>query len=125
VDDDAQVLAEARRLLEPAGYRVSVATSPAEALVLHQAASPPFQLLLVAVHLPGLSGPELARRMLLRDPQASFLFLHTPSGPGLPRDEMLSPAQLLYKPLAASVLLQSVAAALRRGARDRRSRNAL
>jgi signal transduction histidine kinase/CheY-like chemotaxis protein len=117
VDEDPQLLTEARRILEPAGYRVQVAGSAAEALVVHQTAAVPFDLLLLAAHLPNLTGTELARRMLLRDPHARFLFLHTPAGPGLPRDELVSPANLVHKPFAAPVLLQAVAAALRRSSR--------
>jgi signal transduction histidine kinase len=117
VDDDPQVLAEARRVLEPAGYRVSIAASPAEALVLHQTTPEPFELLLIAVHLPNLSGTELARRVRLRDPQARFLFLHSAAGPALPRDELLTPATLVHKPFAPPVLLQAVASALRRAQR--------
>lgn len=117
VDDDPQVLIDARRVLEPAGYRVQVAGSAAEAVVLHQTAVPPFELVLVAGHLPNLSGVDLARRMLLRDPHARFLFLHAPAGPPLPRDELVSPAALVHKPFAGPVLLQAVAAALRRGQR--------
>jgi signal transduction histidine kinase len=117
VDDDTQVLTEARRILEAAGYSVAVAMSAVEALALHQSARDWFDLLLLAVHLPSSSGPELARRIMLRDPQANCLFLHTPAGPGLPRDELLTPGNLVHKPFTAPVLLQTVAAALRRGAR--------
>ena len=113
VDDDVQVLTEARRLLEPAGYRVSLATSAAQALALYQAAEPPFDLVLASAHLPSQNGMELARRIRLGNPKASFLFLHAPAGPRLPRDE-LPPNAVVHKPLAAPVLLQAVAAALRR-----------
>jgi signal transduction histidine kinase/CheY-like chemotaxis protein len=115
VDDDPQLLAEARRVLEPAGYRVRVASSAAEALVLHQTASEPFELILVAAHLPHMSGVEVARRMRLRDPNARFLFLHAPSDPRLPRDALLTPAALVHKPFTPLVLLQTVAVTLRRG----------
>ena len=114
VDDDPQVLADARRILEPAGYRVVVAGSAAEAVVLHQTAASPFDLVLIAGRLPNLSGAELARRMLLRDPHAHFLFLHTPAGPSLPRDALVSADTLVHKPIAGPALLQTVAAALRR-----------
>jgi CheY-like chemotaxis protein len=104
-------------VLEPAGYSVRPVASPAEGLALYQTAPEPFDLVLVAVHLPNLSGTELARRLLLRDPHASFLFLHAPAGPALPRDELLAPPALVHKPFAAPVLLQAVAAALWRRAR--------
>jgi signal transduction histidine kinase len=118
VDDDPQVVAAARRMLEPAGFQVDTTLSPAEALVLHQSATEPFDLILVAVHLPNLAGTDLARRMLLRDPSANFLFLHTPAGPALPRDELLGPDTLLHKPFTPAVLVQAVAAALHRGRRS-------
>ncbi len=114
VDDDPQVLADARRILEPAGYRVQVAGSAAEAIVLHQTAAPPLDLVLLAGHLPNVTGVDLARRMRLRDPRVQFLFLHTPASPAMPRDELVSPATLVHKPFAGPVLLQAIAAALRR-----------
>jgi signal transduction histidine kinase len=117
VDDDPQVLAEAQRILEPAGYRVETAGSPAEAVVMHQTAQAPFDVVLIAAHLPNLSGVELARRMLLRDAHVRFLFLHMPSGPALPRDELVNPATLVHKPLAGPALLQTIAAVLRLGRR--------
>jgi signal transduction histidine kinase len=117
VDDDPQVLAEARRILEPAGYRVEVAGSPAEAVVIHQTAQVPFDAVLIAAQLPNLSGADLARRMLLRDAHVKFLFLHTPAGPALPRDELVNPATLVHKPLAGPALLQTIAAVLRLGRR--------
>jgi CheY-like chemotaxis protein len=115
VDSDPQVLADARRVLESAGYHVSVAVSPPAALLVHQNAAQRFDLYLLAVHLPNLTGPELARRLLLRDPRAKFLFLHTPAGPALPRDGLLTPAALVHKPFAPPVLLHAVVGALKRG----------
>jgi len=117
---DPQVLADARRVLESAGYRVSVASSPAAALLAHQSAAERFELFLLAVHLPNLTGPELARRLLLKDPRANFLFLHTPAGPALPQDGLLSPATLVHKPFAPPVLLHAVVAALQRARQQAR-----
>jgi CheY-like chemotaxis protein len=114
VDEDPQVLAEARRILEPAGYSVQVATSAPEAMALHHAAPAGFDLILIASLLTNLNGPELAHRLLLRAPDASFLFLHTPSPLTLQPDRLLTADTLVYKPLASPVLLQAVAAALRR-----------
>jgi CheY-like chemotaxis protein len=114
VDEDPQVLAEARRILEPAAYSLQVATSAPEAMALYHTAATRFDLVVIASQLPNLTGPELAHRLLLRAPQAKFLFLHTPSVSALPRDELLTADTLVHKPLAAPVLLQAVAAALRR-----------
>ncbi len=58
-DEDPQVLADARRILEPAGYRVHVAASPMEALALHQTTPQPFELVLLGALLPAMTGPEL------------------------------------------------------------------
>jgi CheY-like chemotaxis protein len=113
IDEDPQVLAEARRILEPAGYRVQVATTPHEGLALYQAQVPSFDLVLLAVHLANSTGPDVLRRLQLRDPHAKCLFLHTPGGAALPRDDLLTPAVMVHKPFAAAVLLQSVVAALR------------
>ena len=83
--------------------------------MVQQGAGERFELWLLAVHLPNLTGPELARRVLLRDPRANFLFLHAAAGPALPRDGLMTPSTLVHKPFAPAVLLHAVAAALERG----------
>lgn len=63
VDDEPEVLAMAREMLEAKGFRVLVAGSAEEALRLAEAHSEPIQVLLTDVVMPGLNGRELADRL--------------------------------------------------------------
>src|SRR5512133_2308922 len=61
VDDDADLRALVRRMLEPLGYAVWEASSAAEALDAVATAQP--AVVLLDVHLPDISGYEVCRRL--------------------------------------------------------------
>src|SRR5574337_971156 len=63
VDDEAEVLALARDMLESRGFNVLTAGNPEEALRLAEAHPDPVHLLVTDVVLPGLNGRELADRL--------------------------------------------------------------
>ena len=63
VDDEPEILAMARDMLEARGFRVLTAGSPEEALRLAEAHPEPIHVLLTDVVLPGLNGRELAERL--------------------------------------------------------------
>jgi two-component system, cell cycle sensor histidine kinase and response regulator CckA len=73
VEDEPQVRAVARGILRKYGYRVLEAKSAAEATALSSEHSGPIHLLLSDVIMPGLSGPELAERLLPVRPQMKLL----------------------------------------------------
>jgi response regulator NasT len=62
VDDDRLVLATLSEGLSRSGYRVTSASSAEEAI--ERAREQPFDLALVDMRMPGMSGAELARRLL-------------------------------------------------------------
>jgi len=72
VEDDAAVRGLFVAELGEAGYTVVPAASPQEALA---AAGGPFDLLVSDVIMPGLRGPELARRLRAEDPGLKVLFV--------------------------------------------------
>jgi light-regulated signal transduction histidine kinase (bacteriophytochrome)/CheY-like chemotaxis protein len=66
VDDNPRALSVIRQYLESFGFRVTEATSGAEALAIFEsalAASTPFDLVIVDWEMPGLDGIETARRI--------------------------------------------------------------
>jgi two-component system cell cycle sensor histidine kinase/response regulator CckA len=64
VDDDDQVRAVTHSILQRYGYHVLDASSAAEALDHSEEHAGTIHLLLTDVVMPGVSGPELARRLL-------------------------------------------------------------
>jgi CheY-like chemotaxis protein len=92
VDDEPSVRALCGRMLRSLGYDVVEATGPADAMSL----SEPAALLVADVMMPGLSGPELARRLRSRWP--GLRVLHVTGDPNDVELSGASEALLLRKP---------------------------
>jgi two-component system cell cycle sensor histidine kinase/response regulator CckA len=75
VEDDEAVRAVARRILERTGYRVIVAQDTADALRLPEHTLEPVHLLLTDLVMPGMSGVELATRLMARWPELKVLYM--------------------------------------------------
>jgi CheY-like chemotaxis protein len=73
VEDEDQVRAIVLNILQRQGYRVVAAKNAAEALRHCETEPAPIHLLLTDVVMPEMSGPELARRLLLVRPQLKVL----------------------------------------------------
>ena len=116
VEDDDAVRALARDALAEAGFTVLAAPGGAEAL--RAAAAHAVDLLLADVVMPGIGGPELARRVRELHPGAAVLFMS-----GYPGEEVMvrgiavEDAALLQKPVSPDELVRRAAEALepRRG----------
>ena len=74
VEDEAAVRQFARRALEASGYEVLVAPDGVEALAIAERHTAPIHVLLTDVVMPGMAGPELARRLSERRPTLRVLF---------------------------------------------------
>ena len=74
VEDQPATAQVTRILLESWGYRVLEAHRPEEALCLFQE-QPNIQLLLSDLHLPGMSGTELARELQRQKPELSMVLM--------------------------------------------------
>ncbi len=105
VDDEPDTLGLVQLTLETAGYRVSGAASGGEALLLAQ--QQPFDLILLDVMMPDLSGLEVYRRLqgtLTKVPPVVFL-----TAKSRPEDreagEGLGAAAYLLKPITRGQLL--------------------
>jgi PAS domain S-box-containing protein len=68
VDDEPAIVRSSKVGLERLGFRVTSATSGAEALRLVKAAPDAFQVVLTDLSMPGLSGLDLARELLREFP---------------------------------------------------------
>jgi len=99
----------ARGMLRKAGYQVIEARSAEEAIPLAREHGSRIRLLLSDVMMPGMNGPELARRLVAEMPGLKVLFIS-----GYP-DEVLEQkgvlgkgVQLLMKPFTSDALAQKV-----------------
>ena len=72
-DDEAAIRFTLEMMLRRHGYTVTTASNGAEALALVE--QQPFELLLLDLKMPGLSGLEVARRACELQPAAALLIL--------------------------------------------------
>jgi PAS domain S-box-containing protein len=75
VEDEPGIRSLMRKTLEPCGYRVLETHDVAEAQVLAATYRHPIDLLLSDVIMPGLSGPDLAQRVVARRPGIKILYV--------------------------------------------------
>jgi two-component system cell cycle sensor histidine kinase/response regulator CckA len=105
VEDDGPLRELLRLTLESGDYHVAVAADGAEALRLVERQSLPIALLVSDVVMPGMAGPELARRLAASRAGLKVLLLS-----GYPRDRALLDPQVafLQKPFHPRSLLATV-----------------
>jgi two-component system cell cycle sensor histidine kinase/response regulator CckA len=111
VEDESALQSVIARVLTGAGYRVISASSSAEALDIIAAGEQTIDLLLTDVVLPGVLGPELARRFTASAPRSRVLFMSGYAGNLLESDPDQHIA-LLEKPFSHQGLLATVAATI-------------
>jgi C4-dicarboxylate-specific signal transduction histidine kinase/DNA-binding response OmpR family regulator len=75
VEDEEQVLALSRRVLEKLGYKVLSASTPAAALERVTGCGEPIHLLVTDVVMPGMNGKELRDRLRVLHPGLKCLFM--------------------------------------------------
>lgn len=115
VMDDPLVCVSMRRVLEAAGAIVVAAEGAHAALAQYQAASARFDLIVAEVRLTHLTGFELARRLLDREPTANFVFVQMDDPIPAPRgDDRLKRFALLTGPFDPPPLLAAIQEALTR-----------
>jgi CheY-like chemotaxis protein len=74
-EDEESVRSLVRRILEGCGYEVLDAARGEDALARFTQAGGAIDLLVTDVIMPGMSGPELARRLRSRNPGLRILYM--------------------------------------------------
>src|SRR5918912_1221897 len=108
VEDQPEVAQLVQRLIEPAGYTITVATDALMAVTQVAAGAHP-DLLITDVVMPSMTGPELASALRTHHPDLPVLYMsgYTAAslGPQLHLDEN---SMLLEKPFTRSTLLGAI-----------------
>lgn len=108
VEDEEIVLEPAARFLRKAGYNVLVAAEANQACELAKAHEGSIDLLLTDVVMPGMSGTELARKLLLSTKVQRVLYTSGYSQDGAHEGAVDDATPLLQKPFTAEKLLSVV-----------------
>jgi CheY-like chemotaxis protein len=105
VEDEEEVRALTRELLEIDGYTILEAGSPEEALRLGTEHPGPIHLLITDVVMPQMSGPELARRLTAHRPGMNVLCMSGyPERTTVQRAEITADTAWLQKPFTPASL---------------------
>ncbi|HZI95343.1 MAG TPA: ATP-binding protein, partial [Patescibacteria group bacterium] len=75
VEDEEAVRTISQTALAEKGYRVLAAANGGEAILMSEQSAEPIQLLITDMVMPGVGGPELARRLGPLRPQMKVLFV--------------------------------------------------
>jgi PAS domain S-box-containing protein len=109
VEDEVGVRSLAQAVLEGAGYTVLVTEQPDQALALLKTHEGHIHLLLTDVVMPGMSGPDLAARVVESRPDIKVMFMSGYPGDALKlQGGIASDAAYLQKPFRPSGLRQKV-----------------
>jgi PAS domain S-box-containing protein len=115
VEDEPVVRQMAARALQEYGYTVIEAGDGLEALRLIEDGAHPIELLVTDVVMPGMDGPELARRAAGLRPGLPVLFMSGYTDDEIVRRGLLEAGQpFLQKPFTPEVLSEQVAELLKR-----------
>lgn len=105
VEDDDAVRRLATRMLRASGYIVHAVSGGEEAVVLSERLSPPPDVLVTDIVMPGMRGPDVARTMRLRYPDLPVLFITGYTDPSVVSDLSLDTTTgLLLKPFTGEQL---------------------
>jgi two-component system, cell cycle sensor histidine kinase and response regulator CckA len=108
VEDQPELAQLIRRLLEPAGYTVTVSTDAETAVDTFAAVADP-ALLITDVVMPGITGPDLATALRARHPGLPVLFMSGYTAAALgPQVHLDDNSALVEKPFNRSTLLAAV-----------------
>ena len=107
VDDDALTRSVLSRLIRSAGHEITGAGSGAEALEHLRAR--PYDVLLTDQVMPGMSGRELADRLLARRPGLKVLYMSGYTDDAIAHRGVLDPGRhFIDKPFDAATLARKV-----------------
>jgi PAS domain S-box-containing protein len=109
VEDEEIVRELARRILERQGYTVLIAGHPEAALRISESHTGDIDLLVTDVVMPGMSGRDLADRLLLSRPKTKVLYVSGYTDDAIVQHGVLDPTvDLVQKPFKPNELAQRV-----------------
>ncbi len=109
VEDEDEVRALAREVLELSGYTVLAASGPTEALGIAERHDGPIHLILTDVVMPHMSGPQLAKDIVLLRPGIKVLYMSGYTADAIAQHGVLGPGiVLLQKPFLPDALARKV-----------------
>lgn len=115
VEDEDSVRRLTRDALKIQGYRVLEACDAGEALLVCESHPGKIDLMLTDVVMPGMNGPQLARRLAQVRPDIRVLFMSGYTADAIQSFEDFNGAQLLEKPFSPNQLLAKVREAIDQG----------
>ncbi|MDZ4696573.1 MAG: ATP-binding protein [Deltaproteobacteria bacterium] len=113
VEDNDSARAVVRRILAQAGFTVTVARDGEEALSLIRKVSGQPDLFLTDVVMPGMTGPQLLRKVRERWPNLRFLFMSGYLGDIAQEHEFDPTTDLITKPFTPELLLERIESRMR------------
>ncbi|HSH21097.1 MAG TPA: ATP-binding protein [Candidatus Caenarcaniphilales bacterium] len=112
-EDDPTVRALVSQVLRRLGYRVLEAAAPSQAQLVAERYGGPIHMLLSDVIMPGMRGPELARRLAEVRPEMRVLFMSGYTDDAVLADGILEgEGEFLEKPFTATTLGRRVRSVL-------------
>lgn len=112
VEDERTIRELSRRILERQGYAVLLAQDGIDALAIEASHSSPIHLLLTDIVMPGLSGPDLAQRLVHRRPTMKVLYMSGFARLPLAFETMNERTGFLQKPFTPETLSSKIRATL-------------
>ncbi len=108
VEDQPEVAQLVQRLIEPAGYAITVATDALQAVTQVAAGAHP-DLLITDVVMPTMTGPELAAALRTHQPHLPVLYMSGYTAASLgPQLQLDDNSMLIEKPFTRSTLLGAI-----------------
>jgi CheY-like chemotaxis protein len=109
VEDEPEVRSLVQRILKTQGYTVVTAANPDEAVAVAREFKGSIQLMVTDVVMPGMSGLQLADRLLPARPGMRVLFVSGYTDDALGPQGILDPGRaFLQKPFTPSALAQKI-----------------
>ncbi len=113
-DDEAALRHAITEILRSNGYKVLEAESSTEALELARQHQGQLEILLTDIVMPGLRGPELARRVAKVHPEVQIVYM-SGYAEGLPEAQLPENSTFLQKPFRFATLLEQLKLVRRKG----------
>ncbi len=114
VEDEDGVRKLTRKILSRQGYKILEASGGGDALLLCEQCNEPIHLLLSDVVMPGISGPELARRIKTLSPDVKVLFMSGYADQAIFLGGILDEkAYFIQKPFSARNLVEKIQEVIR------------